>query len=55
VKKILLAAACLAVAVPAVAQQQVQVKLGTLAPNGSTWHELLKEMADRWGRPRTGR
>jgi TRAP-type C4-dicarboxylate transport system substrate-binding protein len=24
------------------------VKLGTLAPQGSTWHELLKEMAQRW-------
>jgi TRAP-type C4-dicarboxylate transport system substrate-binding protein len=49
VKKILLAAALLALASPALAQQQVQIKLGTLAPNGSTWHELLKEMAVRWG------
>jgi len=48
VKKILLAAALLATASPALAQQQVQIKLGTLAPNGSTWHELLKEMAVRW-------
>ena len=48
-KKILLAAALLAAASPALAQQQVQIKLGTLAPNGSTWHELLKEMAVRWG------
>jgi TRAP-type C4-dicarboxylate transport system substrate-binding protein len=48
VKKILLAAALLAAASPALAQQQVQIKLGTLAPNGSTWHELLKEMAVRW-------
>ena len=47
-KKILLAAALLATASPALAQQQVQIKLGTLAPNGSTWHELLKEMAVRW-------
>ena len=47
-KKILLAAALLAAASPALAQQQVQIKLGTLAPNGSTWHELLKEMAVRW-------
>jgi TRAP-type C4-dicarboxylate transport system substrate-binding protein len=49
VKKTLLAAALLALASPALAQQQVQIKLGTLAPNGSTWHELLKEMAVRWG------
>ena len=48
-KKTLLAAALLAAASPALAQQQVQIKLGTLAPNGSTWHELLKEMAVRWG------
>ena len=48
-KKTLLAAALLALASPALAQQQVQIKLGTLAPNGSTWHELLKEMAVRWG------
>jgi TRAP-type C4-dicarboxylate transport system substrate-binding protein len=49
VNKTLLAAALLALASPALAQQQVQIKLGTLAPNGSTWHELLKEMAVRWG------
>jgi TRAP-type C4-dicarboxylate transport system substrate-binding protein len=28
--------------------QEVQVKLGTLAPQGSTWHNLLKELAERW-------
>jgi TRAP-type C4-dicarboxylate transport system substrate-binding protein len=54
VKKTLLAAALLAVASPALAQQQVQIKLGTLAPNGSTWHELLKEMAERWGQVSNG-
>jgi TRAP-type C4-dicarboxylate transport system substrate-binding protein len=54
VKKTLLAAALLAVASPALAQQQVQIKLGTLAPNGSTWHELLKEMAERWGQASNG-
>ncbi len=30
------------------AQAQVTIKLGTLAPAGSTWHEILKEMAQRW-------
>ncbi|MEY2667992.1 MAG: hypothetical protein RJA59_630 [Pseudomonadota bacterium] len=48
-KKTLVASALLLLATPALAQQQVQIKLGTLAPNGSTWHELLKEMAVRWG------
>jgi len=53
-KKTLLAAALLAATSPALAQQQVQIKLGTLAPNGSTWHELLKEMAERWGQASNG-
>ncbi|HEX9052191.1 MAG TPA: hypothetical protein VF841_16805 [Anaeromyxobacter sp.] len=26
----------------------VVLKLGTLAPQGSAWHELLKEMGERW-------
>jgi TRAP-type C4-dicarboxylate transport system substrate-binding protein len=46
VKKLLLAA-LIAVLAP-VAQAQVTIKLGTLAPSGSTWHEILKEMAERW-------
>jgi TRAP-type C4-dicarboxylate transport system substrate-binding protein len=54
VKKTLLAAALLAAVSPALAQQQVQIKLGTLAPNGSTWHELLKEMAERWSQASNG-
>jgi len=48
VKKTILAAAMLAAATPALAQQQVQIKLGTLAPSGSSWHELLKEMSEKW-------
>ncbi len=47
-KKSILAAALVAAASPALAQQPVQIKLGTLAPNGSTWHEILKEMAEKW-------
>jgi TRAP-type C4-dicarboxylate transport system substrate-binding protein len=47
VKKTLLAVALLAVAPPALGQN-VQIKLGTLAPNGSAWHELMKELAERW-------
>jgi TRAP-type C4-dicarboxylate transport system substrate-binding protein len=46
VKKLLLAA--LIAALAPVAQAQVTIKLGTLAPSGSTWHEILKEMAERW-------
>ena len=42
-----LAAAILAAA-PAARAQNVTLKLGTLAPNGSTWHEILKDMAERW-------
>jgi len=47
VKKLLLAVAVAALATTARAQP-VTIKLGTLAPQGSTWHELLKEMAQRW-------
>lgn len=45
-KKLLLAALVAALA-PA-AHAQVTIKLGTLAPAGSSWHEILKEMAQRW-------
>jgi TRAP-type C4-dicarboxylate transport system substrate-binding protein len=47
VQKLLLAALLAALA-PAAHAQGVIIKLGTLAPQGSTWHELLKEMAQRW-------
>jgi TRAP-type C4-dicarboxylate transport system substrate-binding protein len=46
VKKLLVAA--LAALLASTAQAQVTIKLGTLAPAGSTWHEILKEMAQRW-------
>jgi len=46
VKKIAIAALLACLAGPAAAQ--VTIKLGTMAPQGSTWHELLKEMAQRW-------
>jgi TRAP-type C4-dicarboxylate transport system substrate-binding protein len=47
VKKIALAAALAALASAAHAQP-VTIKLGTLAPQGSSWHEILKELAQRW-------
>jgi TRAP-type transport system periplasmic protein len=46
VKKLLLAALVAALA-PA-AHAQVTIKLATLAPAGSSWHEILKEMGQRW-------
>jgi TRAP-type transport system periplasmic protein len=45
-KKLLLAALVAALA-PA-AHAQVTIKLATLAPAGSSWHEILKEMGQRW-------
>ena len=39
--------ALLGTAAPARAQV-VTIKLGTLAPAGSSWHDILKEMAQRW-------
>jgi TRAP-type transport system periplasmic protein len=46
VKKLLTAA--LAALIASTAQAQVTIKLGTLAPAGSTWHEILKELGQRW-------
>jgi TRAP-type C4-dicarboxylate transport system substrate-binding protein len=47
VKKLALAALVAALA-PLAASAQVTIKLGTLAPQGSTWHELLKDLSQRW-------
>jgi TRAP-type C4-dicarboxylate transport system substrate-binding protein len=51
VKKLLLAALVAALAPAAEAQV---IKLGTLAPQGSTWHEILKDMAERWSQASGG-
>src|ERR671936_2310288 len=32
----------------------VRIKLGTLAPQGSTWHQLLQEMAQKWAQASNG-
>jgi TRAP-type C4-dicarboxylate transport system substrate-binding protein len=53
VKKLVLAA-LVALLAPAAASAQVTIKLGTLAPQGSTWHELLKDMAQRWEQASNG-
>ena len=54
VRKLVLAIA-LALVAPLASAQEVTIKLGTLAPNGSTWHSLLKEMGDRWAEVSGGR
>ncbi len=46
-KKILLAALLVGLASSARAQG-VTIKLGTLAPQGSSWHDLLREMGQKW-------
>lgn len=52
-KKLFLAALCLT-ALPAFAQD-VTIKLGTLAPQGSSWHALLKETAEKWAEASGGK
>jgi TRAP-type C4-dicarboxylate transport system substrate-binding protein len=47
--------ALLAVSLAAPCEAQVTLKLGTLAPAGSAWHELLNEMAARWDAASGGR
>jgi TRAP-type C4-dicarboxylate transport system substrate-binding protein len=34
---------------------QVTFKLGTLAPEGSTWHKLLQEMGEKWSSASAGK
>lgn len=45
----------LLLAAPAALAQTVTIKLGTMAPEGSTWHALLKEMGQRWSDASGGR
>ena len=35
--------------------QDVTIKLGTLAPQGSTWHALLKELGEKWSEASGGK
>ena len=35
--------------------QEVTIKLGTLAPQGSSWHVLLKEQAEKWSEASGGK
>ena len=43
----LLAVLAVLVAAPARAEGPVTLKLATLAPTGSAWHELLRELESR--------
>jgi TRAP-type C4-dicarboxylate transport system substrate-binding protein len=46
----------LLLALPSLARAQtVVVKLGTLAPDGSGWHKLLKEMGEKWSEASGGK
>jgi len=47
-KKLAFVVALFLAALPTAARADVVIKLGTLAPNGSTWHTLLKEMGQKW-------
>jgi TRAP-type C4-dicarboxylate transport system substrate-binding protein len=42
-------------ALPAARGQDVTVKLATLAPEGSSWHNILKEMGEEWRNASGGR
>jgi len=35
---------------PGLAEQKVKIRLGTLAPEGSPWHDALTEMKEEWRR-----
>ena len=48
-------ALCLLALAPLASAQEVTIKLGTLAPNGSTWHNLLKEMGEKWAEASGGK
>jgi TRAP-type C4-dicarboxylate transport system substrate-binding protein len=55
-KRTLLALALLLVAGSGSARaQEVKIKLGTVAPQGSTWHLILQEMGQRWAQLSDGK
>lgn len=43
------------VAVPRAQAQTITLKLGTMAPDGSSWHRLLKEMGEEWTKASGGK
>jgi TRAP-type C4-dicarboxylate transport system substrate-binding protein len=54
VRPLALAAVLAALAPRPASAEPVVLKLGTLAPSGSVWHELLKAMGQRWERESGG-
>jgi TRAP-type transport system periplasmic protein len=50
-----LSIAILALALPAPAQAPILIKLATLVPDGSSWHLILKETAEKWRTASNGR
>ncbi len=52
---LLLAASAVLAAPSRVAAQPVVVKMATLVPDGSSWHQVLKEVADKWRTASGGR
>lgn len=51
----LVAVAALALASAEASAQNVTIKLGTMAPDGSAWHLLLKEMGEKWSAASDGK
>jgi TRAP-type C4-dicarboxylate transport system substrate-binding protein len=49
------AAAVATFPMPAQAQAPIIVRMATLVPDGSSWHLILKEMADKWKQASGGR
>jgi len=48
-------ALALSVCVAGAVHAEEKIKLGTLAPQGSTWHTLLKEMGQKWSEASGGK
>ena len=54
-KRLVLALAALCLCAAPAGAQEVKIKLGTVAPQGSTWHTLLLEMGTRWAEASGGK
>ena len=55
IKRSVLAASLAAFATTAYAQPRILVKMATLVPDGSSWHLVLKETAEKWKAASGGR
>jgi TRAP-type C4-dicarboxylate transport system substrate-binding protein len=53
--RLLFALAALSLAAAPAGAQEVKIKLGTVAPQGSTWHLLLQEMGQKWAEASGGK